>query len=883
MNPERWERIQSLFHDAADLPEQNRQTYLERECTDDPTLIDEVSAMLDADARDSSLLDRGLAHAAHSVLDDDSASAHPLPSEKFGAYEIVGRLGEGGMGVVYLAERADLNSQAAIKILRDASLSPARRERFKAEQRTLAQLNHPSIARLYDSGTLDNGTPWFVMELVNGTPVTTYADLHDCSVEQRLRLFREICEAVQYAHSHLVIHRDLKPSNILVTVDGHVKLLDFGISKQLDTLDVKLDTTRTAVRMLTPAYAAPEQIRGEHAGVRLDIYSLGVILYELLAGQLPFDFSHASSSEAERIILEREPERPSSVVKRFSRAPDASKVPVSVSANAWTDLDVLCLTAMHKDADRRYRTVDALIRDVDHFLGQEPLEARSDSTGYRTRKFVARNRRPLLVAAGVVAAAILLVVFYTLRLTTARNEALAEAARAERMQRFTLNLLQGSDEAVGPAESLRVVTLIDRGVQEAKSLDREPAVQAELYETLGSVYQKLGKFGNADSLLRASLNQRQSLFGNDHPDVAQSLVALGMLRNAQAEYDSAESFVRRGLKMERRNLPPTHPAIAKAMTSLGQVLEEKGDYDRAIAVLDSAVKMQPNGGSSELRFTISELANSNFYAGHYEVSDSLNRRVLAIDRKLYGDHHPHVADDLINLGAIQLEFGNNPEAERYYREALAIVRPWYGNDHPETASTLTALGRVLVSEKKLDEAVGVLREAVGIQERVYGPVHPRVASALNELGRAAQQRGNLDEAEADFRRMAQIYKIVYNDKHYLIGVALSNLAGVYKDRKQYAESERIFREVLKRYAVVLEPDHQMVGIARVRLGETLLAARRTSDAEVELRAGYSILTRQKTPSVTWLERARKGLVAAYDSLGRPAEAAKIRTELAVAK
>jgi serine/threonine-protein kinase len=883
MNQERWQRVQFLFHETVDRPEDERRVFLEAECGDDSSLVADVLALIAADASASSLLDRGVADAASKVLAQKADDAS-IPTSRFGAYRITGVLGEGGMGVVYLAERADLGSRAAIKILRDAWLSPARRERFAAEQRTLAQLNHPAIARLYDAGTLSEGTPWFVMEYVEGTPITTYCRERASTIPERLRLFRKVCEAVQHAHSQLVVHRDLKPSNILVRPDGSVKLLDFGISKQLDSLDDLADQTRTAIRLMTPAYAAPEQFRGDPVGLHTDVYSLGVVLYELIVGRLPFDLRNKSAAEAERILLEREPERPSAAARRMEFVTGGAPHVRSIGGGQWADLDVLCLAAMHKDPARRYRTVEALMRDVDHFLELEPLEARGDSARYRMAKFARRNRRPLTAALTSIAAIILLVVFYTMRLKDTRNVALAEAARAQRIQQLTLNLFQGGSEEVGPAESLRVVTLVDRGVREAKNLNQEPAIQAQLYETLGGIYQKLGNLPRADTLLRASLDQRRSLFGREHPDVAQSLVALGMLRDAQAEYDSAESLVRSGLEMARRQLPPTHPGVSKAAASLGQVLEDRGDYDRAIAVLDSAVRLQSGLGTitPELAATLTELANAHFYAGNYAVSDTLNRRVLVMDRKLYGEHHPHVADDLINLGAIQFEWQRFPEAERYDREALDIIRRWYGNDHPETASALTMLGRALVQQKKYDDASVMLREAVGIQERVYGPVHPRVASALNELGLTAQKQGRLDEAEADFRRVVGIYRTVHKDKHYTIGVALSNLAGVFHDRKQDVEAERIFRDAIRRYREVLAPDHQLMGIAHVRLGETIIPQRRYADAERELLAGYAILKKQTSPPPKWVERARIALVATYDSLRKRDAAAKLRAEIAAA-
>jgi serine/threonine-protein kinase len=865
---ERWEKIQEVFHLASALPKDERHAFVEATCNSDQALIAEVMALIEADENPASLFDGNAADLASEIIGTDNGAGKNL---QFGSYRVTGVLGEGGMGVVYLAERSDLHTRAAVKILRDAWLSPARRERFAAEQQTLAQLEHASIARHYDSGTLTDGTPWFVMEYVEGTPITEYCRANGCSLRERLRLFRQICEAVQYAHRNLVIHRDLKPSNILVRADGQVKLLDFGISKHLETLDSAAEQTRTALRMMTPAYASPEQIRGDAVGTHTDVYSLGVVLYELIVGRLPFDLSNKSPSEAERIILEREAERPSTAARRMSLVEGPSHLG-PVSKGEWADLDVLILSAMHKDPARRFPTVWDFMRDIDHFLADEPLEARGDSARYRLGKFMSRQRRPIAAGAFVFLAVVALVVFYTLRLSSSRNVALAQTARAERIQQFTLNLLQGGDEEAGPADSLRVVTLVDRGVQEAKTLDREPATQAQMYETLGGLYQKLGQYQRSDTLMRLALVERTRLYGSDHPDVGQSLVALGMLYNSQAEYDSAEALVNRGIAMMKRHLPPDDSRIRRSLASLGQVLEEKGDYDRAIPVLNEAVKLETaqGGVTPALSVATSELANVHFYAGHFAVSDTLNRKALAIDRQLYGKTHPHIADDLMNLGAIQFEFQNYAEAERLDREALAITRSWYGNSHPETASNLTLLGRALVSEKKLDEAAAALREAVGIQERVYGPVHPRVASALNELGRVAQQQGNLDEAESDFRRMIDIYRKTYTKGHYTIGVALSNLAGVYKDRKRYAEAEKLFDEVFAIYKAQLPPEHQLVGIAKVRLGEVLLDDHKVSDAQRQFKSAEEILKKQSSPPPLWLKRAKAGQDSASVLLSRSA-------------
>jgi len=883
MDSTRWEQIQTLFHEVADLPEPEQRAFLKTACGDDDELVADVLALVEEDARGSSLLDRDLAQVAQQVLNE--ATPASLPLKEFGPYRIKEALGEGGMGVVYLAERIDLGSLVAIKILRDAWLSPARRERFASEQRTLAQLNHPSIARLYDADTLDDGTPWFVMEYVEGVPLTEYCGQHACSIEERLRLFRAVCEAVQYAHQHAVIHRDLKPSNILVKADGTVRLLDFGIAKQLETLETPTgkNQTMTGLRLMTPAYAAPEQVRGDRVGVHTDVYALGVILYELLAGELPFDLSKLTPGEAEAVLVGRDPEKPSAVAHR--RAEPAGTNMPSASKTAWADLDVLCLTAMHKDTQRRYPSVEALIRDVDHYLKGEPLEARPDSFRYRMGKFVRRNRRAVSAAALVFTIVVGLVVFFTVRLAKARNAALDEAARTQRIQRFMMNLFQGGDESVGPGDSMRVVTLLDRGVQEAQSLNGDPKVQAELYQTLGTIYDQLGKFDQADSLLHSAVERRKALFGQDSTEVAESLIALGQLRSDEAQYDEAEQFTRQGLEMSKRHLPPAHPRVGRAMYALGEVLVNEGKYDQGIQVLNEAVRIQsaPGGVTADLAESLTELANAQFYAGHLDISNSLNLRVVAMDRQLYGDRHPNVAEDLINLGAIQTEWGHYAETERYYRQALDIIQGFYGKDHPETASVMTILGRSLNAQGRFNDAADMLREALGIQERVYGQVHPRVASALGELGKVALQQGKLDEAEADFRRQADIYREVYKGKHFYIGSALANLGGVYMERKQYARAERSFRNALQIYAETLSPDHLNVAIARIKLGRALIPQHRYADAEVESLAGYGILTKQTSPPANWLQNARKDLVEEYGALHQPEKAAKFQAELADAE
>jgi serine/threonine-protein kinase len=816
------------------------------------------------------VLDKGVEQLAGSMLD----VAPPPPGTRIGRYTVKGLLGEGGMGVVCLAEREDLGSVVAIKVLRDAWLSPARRERFQSEQRLLAHLNHAGIARLYDADTLPDGTPWFAMEYVEGLPLTDYCRKHDCSVERRLQLFRQACEAVRFAHAHAVIHRDIKPSNVLVKQDGSVRLLDFGIAKQLDALDGTSGKTRTVLRLMTPAYAAPEQLLGDKVGVQADVYSLGVVLYELLTGRLPFDLTNLSAVEATSLLVGEAPPKPSECdVDALGRSAPPSKA-------EWADLDVLCLTAMHRDRSRRYSSVEALIRDVDHYLTSEPLEARPDAWSYRTGKFLRRHWQVASVTAVAAVVALGLSAFFTLRLATARDAAQAEAARTERVQRFMTNLFQGGDELAGPADSMRVVDMLERGAREAEMLAADPPMQAELLYNLASIYQRLGRHDEADALFATSLERRTEAFGRDSPQVAESLVAIGLLRIDQARLDDGETLIRAGLTLAERLLPADHPQLVAASLAMGRTLRERGKYDEAIAILAQAVERQSAAevAAMDLASAIAELADAHYAAGHYVESERLYEEILTRHREIVGNAHPLVASDLASLAAIEQDLGYYDKAETMSREALAINEAYYGEASSHTADSLTSLGRALTYLDKYDEATATLRRALEVQESVHGPSHPLVAEAINELGNNLAMQDQFDEAAQNFQRAADIYRGVHGERHYLVAIELSNVAYMHMQRKDYGVAEALFRRVIPLFAETLSPDNVNTGIARIKLGRTLLRAGRYAEAEQESLAGYEIVAKQASPSISFLRAARTDLIASYEAMEQPEKAARFRAE-----
>jgi serine/threonine protein kinase/tetratricopeptide (TPR) repeat protein len=861
MDAVRWERIQTMFHRATELPADERDAFIGAESRGDAELAARVRRMLEADRIGGTIVDEPLANVVGHVMTDLIPAAMT-----FGPYRVERLLGEGGMGVVYLAERSDLHSRAAVKVLRDAWLSPDRRERFAAEQRMLAQLNHPGIARLYDAGTLGDGTPWIAMEHVTGVSLTEYRLQQRCSLRERLRLFREVCDAVGHAHRHLIVHRDLKPSNIMVTPEGSVKLLDFGIAKQLEP-DLFGDLTRTGMRAMTPGYAAPEQLLGEPIGVHTDIYTLGVVLYELLAGQLPFDVSRSTPEAAAMLMSTRAPERPSSAARGTAGA-------LVASAAEWADLDVLCFTAMHADAQRRYQTVEAFARDVDHFLRGQPLDARPDSVGYRLSKFTRRHRLPLATAAVVVVSFIGLASFYAIRLSRARNAAVASAERAERVQRFTLDLFNGGDEDQGAADSLRVGTLIDRGVGQTQQLANEPAVQAEMFLTFGRVYMKLGRYDRADSLLRLSLERRRAALGVDHPDVAASLLALADLRESEGKLPEAEQFARQAVTLLQRVRPPGHPDIPNAMTELARMLEGRQHFPEAIALLNESVRLQSGSSTNprDLGKTLQVLCVAHTYAGHLAPADSICRAGLAIDRRAY-DKGPQIASDIMNIGSVAYQRADYVTAERAYREGEAMYEAWFGKDHLQTAAPLFLLAQPLIKLSRPDEAAPLLKRALAIEDRVRTSPTPLQGHILNALGGNAAVRGNQPEAERYFLRSVDIMRAVYGPNSAFAGAAQANIAGTWIARHDYPRAERLLRDALAIYAKTLSPGDVRIGAARAKLGRALVLQSRWRDAEPELLAGYEIGNKE-APTSEWARAASEDLATTYTALGRLSEARK---------
>ena len=880
-----WLRIVDIFHAALERPESERAAFVSAASDGNTEVQREVLAMLDEDRRGVSRLQRGIADAALEAFADSGGTPACLPPERIGPYERKEFLGRGGMGAVWKAVRTDTGLPVAIKLLLPLDPLPeALRKRFAAEINALARLRHPHIVSFHDAGVLEDGTPWFVMdyveEYVRGMRFTAYCRLPGRSVQERLRLFRSVCEAVLHAHLQGIIHRDLKPSNILIARDGTPRIVDFGIARELQESGGFADATMPSERFMSPDYAAPEWKYEGQVGVYTDVYSLGIILYEVLAGRHPYRTSAPAFGPAGIQTGRSLSERPS-LAARANPSQDEPKL----GHWAWKDLDKLCLTAMHPDPRQRYASVESLLRDVDHYLNHEPLDAQPGLLLYRAGKFVRRHSRAVLATAATLALVVFMAAAFMWQLTRERNQAVAEAVRVRHIQDFMTNLLQGGDQNAGPAASLPVTAMIDRGVQQAGTFAGDPMVQADLYQTLGAMSQRLGRLDQAETLLDKALKEQQSIGSRDPADLARCQIALAMVWSDEGKTAQAVDLVQRSLA-EIRSASPTNETLrGKAELALGTAMIAAGEQSRAIGVLGEAIPaIQAAEGprSPDLARALGTLADAQIYSANYTAADSLNRRALAIDRAVYGDNHPRVADDLGDLAQSLETRGYYAQAEPLERQALAIMERWYGPDHPETARKLTTLASTLIYEKKNKEADDLLQRALAIQERVYGPRHPRVAYVLNAIASFELGEKQFQVAERDDSRVAGIYRQAYGDADYRVAVALGNLASVYQAEKHYAQCESLLLDVIGRFTRAVGAGNINTGMARVRLGMALLQDGKDRASVEQSLAGYEILAPQMNPESGWIKGARRDLAEAYAALGEPQKARQFRAGPAAA-
>jgi serine/threonine-protein kinase len=801
MTPERWQQALDAFIAAIERPKAERSALLDEVCGDDADLREEVESLLRTYEEDPDFLEDAAAQPTELVAPPDPEHAVEF---RVGPYKVLRRLGEGGMGNVFLAVRDDdqYRKHVALKIVKRGMDTENILRRFRSERQILASLDHPHIARLFDGGMTDDGRPFFVMEYIEGAvPIDEYCDKKKLSVTERLMMFRKVCSAVHTAHQSLVVHRDLKPSNILVSSKGDVKLLDFGIAKLLtpDLSPVTLAHTGTQVRLMTPQYASPEQVRGDVITTASDQYSLGVILYELLTGRRPYRITAVTTEEIARVICEEEPERPSKVVTRPGEigtvyGSERTITPEAVSADRATtvdrlrrklggELDIIVLKAMQKDSQRRYASVEALSEDLLRFLEARPVTARKDTVGYLVRKFVQRHR------VGVAAAMLILLSLllgiggtaWQARVAMVqRDRARVEARKAAQVSEFVTEVFKLADPTFSKGENITARELLDQGALRMETeLADQPEVRAQVMQTMGEVYMNLSLYDRADSLLVRALGLRRQMLGDAHPDVASNLIALGTLAHMQSQLPKADSLLSEALAMRRRLFGPKHPVTAVALDELAQVRLASGHLESSETLAREALTtLEDHHGRqhADVARAMNTLANTLRQLDAFDEAEALMREALATRRALLGDRHTAVANSAGSLAKLLREQNRYEEAEPLLRETVDLTRRLYGKDHPLVAAAMNDLAGLLMATSEYEEADSLYREAIDIAQRSLGQNNLTTAGFVNNLVSLRLYEGDYEAAVTLLREIIPITEYLVGEQHPTIAGMRYNLS-----------------------------------------------------------------------------------------------------------
>jgi serine/threonine protein kinase len=792
MDPARWQRVAAIFDQAMDVAPDMRTPLLDRLCADDTQLRREAEDLLNANAA-AAVFDRGVNSACGVAAAEwaDSDESEGALHDRVGPWRLLRELGRGGMGVVWLAERADeFEQRAALKLIKRGMDSEAVIARFLRERQILAQLEHPHIARLFDGGMTADGRPYFAMEYIDGQPLVLWCVQQRIKLEDRIKVFMDICAAVQFAHGRLVVHRDLKPSNVLVTADGRAKLMDFGIAKLLaaDDGNAGTGTGFGHDRPLTPAYAAPEQLRGDLVTVATDIYSLGVLLYELITERRPFDFSDASTPEnVARTLQTSSPTAP-------SRLGDA-KSPFS-SRRLRGDLDNIVLKALQYQPDRRYRTTDALADDLRRHLAGLPIAARRDSALHRVRKFVARHRIGVLSSALI---AVTLVASTAFALLQARDKGREAAASAEVTQ-FLADLFSGADPALSRGGTVTAQQLLDQGSARLQTeLRAEPVVRARLLHTVATTYSALGLYDRAQPLAQEALTLRREYTKGDGAELAQSAAELGRILRLKGDYAQAEPLLREALRMRQASLSPDNPMVAASLGDLGDLLHDRGEFQKADSEYAHALSLAERSAgadSIETARRLDDRAVNLQDMGKAEDAIASFRRALAIREHKLGANHLDVATSFYHLGKALDDAGDDVSAEPNMIRALTIRRSVLGESHPQTATAELALADIQDGLGRTDDAERHAQAALSVFRQTLGEQHPKVAEALNSLAVLRVNRRDFSGALPLLRDVLARDEAALGNAHPDVLAIRSNLAFTLLHTGGFAEAERLQREVL---------------------------------------------------------------------------------------
>jgi len=828
---DRWKQVERLFYEVLELSSSARAAFLDQACGDDQELRQELESLLQSSDNTLTFLQKSVGEVARRA-----AGAPCLSDTIVGAYRLSKLLGEGGMGEVYLAARADdlYQQEVAIKVMRSAlQQRHAMLLRFSAERQILANLNHPNIARLLDGGITSEGLPYLVMEYVDGIPIDEYCRRNRTPLRARLQLFRSVCAAVEYAHRNLVIHRDIKPANILVTKDGIPKLLDFGIAKLLDPAWGDLRLTKTSDQVMTPEYASPEQVRGEAITTATDVYALGVILYELLAERQPFRTDMQSPFELVQAICHEEPAPPSAAVQKNS--PDAEPSP---RQKLDRDLDKIVLMAMRKEPARRYRSVDQFSEDIRHYLEGFPVIAREDSWKYRTGKLIRRHR----IAAFISAAFVLSLIIFGISMAVLAHRARIEQARAEQVSGFLQSVFDASDPFRAKGVTVTARDILDRGTARIqKELRDQPKIQEEVLETMAQAYQHLGVFDQAELLFAQQVEAAKHAEGEKSPQVAKALRLLADVQRQRSKYQDAERNLWEALRLQQKSLRPDDVELSHTQNNLGLVLQAQGHVNEAEPLFRSAITISRKypGQVTETLVMMSNLGGLLAQRGSFGEAEALLRDVLDRRRHLLGPNHPQVARSMSRLAALLRNEGSYEEAESLMRESLALNRRVLGEEHFDTLIDMDVLATILQERGEWKEAEELYNKAVDVGTRRVGE-HTSLATWMSDLASLRESQGQYATAEQLYRRGLAMTRKLHDSRSVAVAWQQRKLAGLLVKRGKFEEAENNFQDAISIERERFGSSHPEVAISLAGLGELRRRQGQLSAAEDFYRQALAI-------------------------------------------
>ncbi len=843
MDAMRWQAVEHILDQALDRDPAQWPALLDETCSQDRALRQLVLELLAQYGRAHNLLDSNAGAIAAQLVHDHADGevtdplTDPLTGTTLGPWRVGAQIGHGGMSRVFLGERNDgaFEQRVAIKVLRAGLDSPSDVERFRIERQILAQLEHPNIARLLDGGVAPDGRPYLVLEYIDGVPITEYCREHSLGINQCLRLFLQVASSTQAAHRQLIVHRDLKPSNILVDSDGRPRLLDFGIATMLDPADHASNATATRRRWLSPDYAAPEQFTSGRITTATDVYQLGSVLYELLTEKRVFERASSGDPWLEQRVLHDDPLPPSRHVPSLRG-----------------DLDAIILKALRKEPDARYTSVAEFADDVQRALDGAPVLARSGSSRYRWGRFMRQRAVPISLAAAALLAIIVYagtIVVQNRRISEALAHAMLEREKAEQVSAFLVGLFDVNDPGIGRGDTISARALLARGEVRARAFDRQPEVQADLFEAIGWVRSSLGAFSEARSNLEEALEIRLRVLGEAHPDVAQVRVTLARLMEQEGRLPEAISAYREALVHQRAVLGDTAPDVHQTLFQLAYALHTAGQNQSADSVFAKWEALADGRPLQRNLMFASQLVGLSQYLSIAARDDSVAirraerylRDALSIQRDLAGSQDALVATTTQLLASLRWQQGDAGTADSLYREAIAALRSVHPAGHQNLAISLASYGSMLLAVNRSADAIRVLREAVQMTDATLGAAHPLTAVHRATYGNALRTAGDFGAAEIPLRAAAA------------------------QLRDQYGEG----------YLMVIR--------TRLQLADALGAMGRFREAESTMVPAYTTLLEQRGVEHPQTQYALAFVIKLYERAGRIAEAERYRALLVVAE